>query len=256
MSTIVPMPVRVKPPPAETGEIISPGCASFEITTPLNGARTTMSVSWVFCRLTWLSATPICCVRMRDPRLQRVDVRLRLVELRLADDPFLQQLLPPAERELRLLQARLVLGRRLARRGQLRLRQRQRGPRLRVVEVRQDLPGLHRLPFLDQDVDHLAGDLRRDRRAPPRHHVARGVEHGPRGRRPAGLRRRRRHLDRRRPASGRPVPGARRQPPRSGARMPTMSPTGARAAARALPGECAARPNPWRYRSFQCLTAG
>ena len=29
MSTIVQMPVRVKPPPADTGEIISPGCASF-----------------------------------------------------------------------------------------------------------------------------------------------------------------------------------------------------------------------------------
>ena len=40
MSTIVQMPVRVKPPPAETGEIISPGCASFEIATPSNGART------------------------------------------------------------------------------------------------------------------------------------------------------------------------------------------------------------------------
>ena len=37
MSTIVQMPVRVKPPPADTGEIISPGCASFEIATPLNG---------------------------------------------------------------------------------------------------------------------------------------------------------------------------------------------------------------------------
>ena len=48
MSTIVPMPVRVNPPPAETGEIISPGCASFEMTIPLNGARTTMSASWVF----------------------------------------------------------------------------------------------------------------------------------------------------------------------------------------------------------------
>ena len=38
MSTIVPMPVRVKPPPADTGEIISPGCASLEIATPSNGA--------------------------------------------------------------------------------------------------------------------------------------------------------------------------------------------------------------------------
>ena len=52
MSTIVQMPVRVKPPPAETGEIISPGCASFEMATPLNGARTTMSARLVFCRLT------------------------------------------------------------------------------------------------------------------------------------------------------------------------------------------------------------
>ena len=47
MSTIVQIPVRVKPPPAETGEIISPGCASFEIATPLNGARMTVSSSAV-----------------------------------------------------------------------------------------------------------------------------------------------------------------------------------------------------------------
>ena len=49
MSTSVQMPVRVKPPPAETGEIISPGWASFEIATPSNGARTTMSTRSV-CR--------------------------------------------------------------------------------------------------------------------------------------------------------------------------------------------------------------
>ena len=42
MSTMVQMPVRVKPPPADIGEIISPGCASFEMTTPSNGARTTV----------------------------------------------------------------------------------------------------------------------------------------------------------------------------------------------------------------------
>ena len=45
MSTMVEMPVRVKPPPAEIGEIISPGCASFEIATPANGARITVSSS-------------------------------------------------------------------------------------------------------------------------------------------------------------------------------------------------------------------
>ena len=34
------MPVRVNPPPAESGETISPTCAAFAITTPANGART------------------------------------------------------------------------------------------------------------------------------------------------------------------------------------------------------------------------
>jgi hypothetical protein len=37
------MPVRVKPPPADIGEIISPGCAFFEVTMPLNGARMIVS---------------------------------------------------------------------------------------------------------------------------------------------------------------------------------------------------------------------
>ena len=40
MSTIVPMPVRVKLPPAENGEMISPTWADLAITTPANGART------------------------------------------------------------------------------------------------------------------------------------------------------------------------------------------------------------------------
>src|SRR5207249_2668388 len=39
MSTIVAMPVRVKPPPADTGETISPRCASLETTMPPKGAR-------------------------------------------------------------------------------------------------------------------------------------------------------------------------------------------------------------------------
>src|SRR3546814_4930205 len=40
MSTTVPMPVRVKPPPADSGDTISPGCAALAVTTPANGART------------------------------------------------------------------------------------------------------------------------------------------------------------------------------------------------------------------------
>src|SRR6185503_8109595 len=50
MSISVAMPVRVKPPPAEIGETISPGCAFFETMTPANGART--SRSSIACALT------------------------------------------------------------------------------------------------------------------------------------------------------------------------------------------------------------
>ena len=64
MSTMVQMPVRVKPPPAETGETISPGCASFEIATPLNGARMTVS------------SRSVCCERR--PALGDVDLLLRV----------------------------------------------------------------------------------------------------------------------------------------------------------------------------------
>ena len=81
MSTIVQMPVRVKPPPAETGEIISPGCASFEIATPLNGARITVSVEVGLARVDLALGDLHLLLRQRDPRLQRVDLRLRLVDL-------------------------------------------------------------------------------------------------------------------------------------------------------------------------------
>ena len=73
----------------------------------------------------------------------------------LADDLLLEQLLAPAEREFRLLQARLVLGRSLARRRELRFRELERRARLRIVEMREDLPFLDRVAFLDQDVHTL-----------------------------------------------------------------------------------------------------
>ncbi len=43
MSTMVQMPVRVKPPPAEIGETISPGWAALTVTTPEKGAVTMVS---------------------------------------------------------------------------------------------------------------------------------------------------------------------------------------------------------------------
>jgi len=60
MSTMVPMPVRVKPPPAEIGEIISPGCADLAITTPLNGARMTVLSSCTCATASDSCATLIC----------------------------------------------------------------------------------------------------------------------------------------------------------------------------------------------------
>ena len=60
MSTMVPMPVRVKPPPADRGEIISPGWADLAITTPAKGARTTVLSSWTLATSTDSCATLIC----------------------------------------------------------------------------------------------------------------------------------------------------------------------------------------------------
>ena len=52
MSTSVPMPVRMNPPPAEMGEIISPGWAFLETTMPAKGARMVRSSSSSFHTLT------------------------------------------------------------------------------------------------------------------------------------------------------------------------------------------------------------
>ena len=62
------MPVRVNPPPADTGDTISPGCASFEIATPLNGARMTVLSSSVCCSATCRSATLTCSRADGDAR--------------------------------------------------------------------------------------------------------------------------------------------------------------------------------------------
>ncbi len=42
---MVQMPVRVKPPPAEMGETISPGWAALTVTTPSKGAVTMVSAT-------------------------------------------------------------------------------------------------------------------------------------------------------------------------------------------------------------------
>ena len=57
MSTMVQIPVRVKPPPA-TGATISPGCAAVAVTTPEKGARTMVSS-----RLRWETSSPARATR-------------------------------------------------------------------------------------------------------------------------------------------------------------------------------------------------
>ena len=211
MSTIVPMPVRVKPPPADTGEIISPGCASFEIATPSNGARTVMSARSVRRWFTRLSDTFDLLLRQRDPRLERLDLRARRVDLGLADDLLLDELLAGGRGSAPLRAA----GPRPRRRRAARPRAAPRRPRAPPAPasrpaVASTWPLADRLALLDEHLEDLAGHLRRDRRAAPRRHVAGRVQHGAGRRAAAGLRghgrdRHRRRLDARRPepAAGR-----------------------------------------------------
>ena len=78
MSTIVAMPLRVKPPPAEIGEIISPGCAALTVTTPANGARTIVLSS-----CTCATATPSRATSIADSllasRARQVSTSVRAV---------------------------------------------------------------------------------------------------------------------------------------------------------------------------------
>ena len=139
MSTIVQMPVRVKPPPAEIGDTISPGCASFEIAMPLNGARTIVSSSAVCCSSTCRSATAVCCfsASMRaavESKLARAASSSATV-----DDADLRELREPVQIDPGLIEPHFVLANRASRRFGLRLGQRQRGAERRIVEPGEDL---------------------------------------------------------------------------------------------------------------------
>ena len=94
MSTIVPMPVRVKPPPAETGDTISPGCASFEITTPVEGRADDRAVEIRALQRDLPLGHLHLFLRGADARVERVDGRAGRVDLgsgRIADADELRQ---------------------------------------------------------------------------------------------------------------------------------------------------------------------
>ncbi len=185
MSTRVQMPVRVKPPPAETGEIISPGWASLVMATPEKGARMTVSsmswrrtATWRLATSTswrWVSRraasepTSASAVSTWDsveiPSLRSWRRRRRLTRA-------------SSQADLGLLEA--ALGGRGLGLGERELLLDGRG-----VEAGEHLSLAHLHTLLDVDVRDLAGDLRGDGGLAPRRDIARGVEHGA-GRRPAG----------------------------------------------------------------------
>ncbi len=76
MSTMVAMPVRVKPPPADTGDTISPRCASFETTMPPKGART-VQLSRSCCATLTRASAAATCSRARTSRARRLSTAMR-----------------------------------------------------------------------------------------------------------------------------------------------------------------------------------
>ena len=148
MSTIVPMPVRVKPPPAEMGEIISPGCADLATTTPAKGARITVLSSCTLATRHGLLRHADLLLRAGELGAQRVALRQGGVHRLLADQLPPQQLLLPREVALGLIELGADLGQLRASRRQLGPGQRERGLGLGVVEPGQDLALLdpHALP--------------------------------------------------------------------------------------------------------------
>ena len=172
------MPVRVKPPPAETGDTVSPGCASFEMATPLKGARMMVSSRFVFAERNLLLGDAHLFMCGENARVERVDLCLGGLELGLSHEPVLDQPRQSRERQLRFVETHFVLANATPRGLGLCLRKRQRRPQRRVIEPSEHLTLPDRHPFLDVHLDELAGDLRRNRRAAAGGHVARGVEHG------------------------------------------------------------------------------
>jgi len=121
--------------------------------------------------------------RERDPRLERLDLRLRRIDFRPSNDLLLDQLVETVVLPLGLTQPRFILGRGAARRVQLSLGDGQRRTDLRVVQAGEDLALLDRLPLLDEDLEDLARHLRRDGGPAAGCDVSRRVQHCS-GRRP------------------------------------------------------------------------
>ena len=177
MSTMVPIPVRVKPPPAEMGEIISPGCAFLATTTPVKGARITVSSSCCCQTATCRAATPTSS-RWRSSRAasESAAARARSSSASLAISCCTRFSTSPLI-EAGFGEQHLGLRQRALGGSELGLGETERDRNVGVVQAGEDLPVFHDHPFLDKDFYHLAGDLGGDSRLPPGGHIAGGVEH-------------------------------------------------------------------------------
>jgi hypothetical protein len=160
MSTIVQMPVRVKPPPAAErrpdDRVVEVGALEIDLA---------------------LANRDLLAERV-DAREVGIDLGLGAVAIGGGGEAVLEQVVGPPERQPGFLEADFVLLDLPARPFHLRFGQRQRGLVGRVVEPRQHLSFAHGHAFLDVHLDDLARDLRRHRRPPARRHITRGVEHG------------------------------------------------------------------------------
>ena len=158
MSTIVQMPVRVKPPPADMGEIISPGWAFFEVTMPVKGARMIVS-SICWCQMaTCFSATitSACCCSNSGLESQNSGLGVIVIGLRgnlvLHQPGLALQLLVRFPNAHPVSASALVAETNCA------------SVKCRLVlmfvssSAREDLPLLYLHPFFHEHFDHLAGD--------------------------------------------------------------------------------------------------
>ena len=177
MSTIVPMPVRVKPPPADIGRDHLAGLRVLR----RDHARERRAHHVVF----EADSVEIDRARLdRDFRLERCQARgerrgfgLRGIELVLADEAALPQRAAALVGTLRVRKPHLHFGEVSPRgieapAGNVVLRTRRRG-----FEAREHLSGVDAHAFLDEHLLDLAGDLGGHGGEPARHDVAGRVEH-------------------------------------------------------------------------------
>ena len=176
MSTIVQMPVRVKPPPAETGEIISPGWALRSMTTPPNGARILCLSSTAALRCTSSRAVCEFACGLEQLGAKNAEPCFGLGQVGLAGEALLRQVADAVQNALRVTQVGRNGGCGGLGGGGPRARQVEVGFRQYAVQPRDDLAALHHSSLVDEELDNLAGDLRRDRRLAPRHDVPGGAE--------------------------------------------------------------------------------